>query len=127
MSEIERILKSGKSQRELVAVSSADDLRTVSSRLGVMLPPSYIEFCQLGGLGQLRFHHRVLRPEEISEARGYVRGENLLPFAANGCGDLYCWLIDGSLEPEVVFFDHEEQRATPAAASFTAWLAENRF
>jgi hypothetical protein len=127
MSEVERILHSGKSHRELAAVPSTEDLRLVSRRLGVNLPPSYMEFCQLGGLGELRFHCRILRPEAIAEARSYVPKENLLPFAANGCGDLYCWLIDGSPEPAVVFFDHEDQSETAAAASFTAWLAENRF
>lgn len=127
MSEIERILKSGKSHRELAAVPSTEDLHAASIRLGVPLPPSYVEFCQLGGLGELRFNHRILRPAEMAEARGYVSQENLLPFAANGCGDYYCWLIDGSSEPAVVFFDHEEQRETAAAASFTAWLAANKF
>jgi len=127
MSEIERILHSGNFHRELAVVPSTEDLRLVSSRLGVVLPSSYIEFCQLGGLGELRFNHQILRPEEIVKARSYVPKENLLPFADNGCGGLYCWLIDGSPEPTVVFFDHEEQSETAAAASFTAWLAENRF
>lgn len=41
---------------------------------------------------------------------------------------LYCWLLDGSTEPAVVFLDHEEEfRETPAEASFTAFLAKNRF
>ena len=127
MSEIERILRSGESHRELVAVPSTDELSRVSNRLGVVLPPSYIELCQLGGLGELRFNHRILRPAEMMEARGFVPRENLLPFADNGCGDLYCWLMDGSSEPAVVFFDHEERTETTAAASFTAWLAANRF
>jgi hypothetical protein len=127
MSEIERILRSGKSHRELAAVPSADELNAVSNQLGVPLPPSYVEFCQLGGLGELRFNHRILRPAEMAEARRFVRKENLLPFADNGCGDLYCWLLDSSSEPAVVFFDHEEQTETAAGGSFTAWLAGNRF
>jgi len=127
MSEIARILNLGKSNRELVAVPSTEDLRDASIRLGVALPPSYVEFCLLGGLGELRFRHRILRPEEMAEARAFLPGQNLLPFADNGCRDLYCWLIDGSSEPGVVFFDHEEQRESAAAASFTAWLARNRF
>jgi SMI1 / KNR4 family (SUKH-1) len=127
MSEIERILKSGKSHRELVAVPSSDDLREISIQLGVSLPPSYVEFCQLGGLGELRFSGRILRPQEIVAAKRDVPQQNLLPFADNGCGDLFCWLLDGSLEPSVVFVDHEEQSEKKAAASFTSWLAANKF
>jgi SMI1 / KNR4 family (SUKH-1) len=127
MSEIERILNSGESHRILVAVPSRDDLRAVSAALGVALPPSYVEFCLLGGLGELRFSSRILDPKEIVAEKRYVR-EQLLPFASNGCGDFYCWLLDGSAEPAVVFLDHEEEfRETPAAASFTALLAKNRF
>ena len=87
MSEIERILTSGRSMRVLATVPSNENLRRVSENLRFELPASYIEFCQLGGLGELRFHSRVLAPEEILRSKAYVP-ESLVPFADNGCGDL---------------------------------------
>ena len=92
MSEIKRILAAGKSMRALAAVPSIDALRRVSENLGFELPASYIEFCQLGGLGELRLNNRVLSPDEILTSRDYAPA-NLVPFAGNGCGDLYCWAM----------------------------------
>ena len=126
MSEIKRILATGKSMRALAAVPSIDALRRVSENLGFELPASYIEFCQLGGLGELRLNNRVLSPDEILTSRDYAPA-NLVPFAGNGCGDLYCWAMGSDSEPAVVFYDHETQRFSQVASSFTDWLAKNRF
>jgi len=112
--------------RILAAVPFQGGFARVSEKLGFELPASYIEFCQLGGLGELRFNNRVLVPEEILTSRSYVP-TNMVPFAGNGCGDLYCWPMDSGAEPPVVFHDQQTQLLSQVAPSFTDWLGKNRF
>ena len=82
---------------------------------------------RLGGLSELRLNHRVLPPAEILQSLGYLPDREHVPFADNGCGDLYCWLRAETPEPVVVFADHETGTYSHAAASFTQWLEESRF
>lgn len=109
----------------VAAVPSPEDFRRASDILDFELPASYVEFCQLGGLSDIRLRHRVLSPEEILRCRFEVSG-NLVPFADDGCGDLFCWRADTGVEPAVIFHEQETQRSSPAAPSFAAWLAANR-
>ncbi len=128
MSEIERILLNGESARDdEVEPVPLNELRTVEESLRFTFPPSYCEFVALGGLGELRINHRVLSPKELVESLRYIDGNQYVPFADNGCGDLYCWPRSGEEEPMVVFADHETGEYSPAATSFSAWLAKNRF
>jgi hypothetical protein len=128
MTAIERILTTGESAREEVLVPTDEEIREVESEVGFRFPPSYCEFLRLGGLGELRIHHRVLTPSEILEALQYLQNRDIVPFADNGCGDLYCWPRSESLEPIVVFADHQEDyKYFREADSFTAWLEDARF
>ncbi|WP_348010801.1 SMI1/KNR4 family protein [Roseateles sp.] len=128
MSEIERILTTGASARdEGVAGVLPREVEDAEAALGFTFPASYREFIALGGLAELRFRHRALAPSEIVENQRYVDGERLVVFADNGSGDFYCWTRSETGEPPVFFSDHETRACTPAAVSFTAWLAENRF
>ena len=81
----------------------------------------------LGGLQEMRFSNRVLRPAEISAASGAILNGRRIPFAENGCGDSYCWVRSVELEPPIVFLDHEHGESSHEAESFTAWLKSNRF
>ncbi|WP_158236311.1 SMI1/KNR4 family protein [Acidovorax sp. 62] len=128
MSEIERILLNGKSARDdEVKPVPPNELRALEELLRFTLPPSYCEFVALGGLGELRINHRVLNPQEVIESIRYVDGSQYVPFADNGCGDLYCWPRSGEEEPMVVFADHETDEYSQDAKSFAEWLAKNRF
>ncbi|MEJ0034946.1 MAG: SMI1/KNR4 family protein [Gammaproteobacteria bacterium] len=109
----------------IAAVPSQEDFRRASDTLAFELPASYVEFCQLGGLTDIRLRHRILSPNEILRSRCEVPG-NLVPFADDGCGDLFCWPTDTGVEPAVIFYDQETQHSSPAAPSFTEWLAMNR-
>lgn len=91
MSEIERILRSGASARDDSVPPIETALKRARAMLGARMPPSYMEFCELGGLAELRFNHQILHPDEILENQSQLPPE-LLAFADNGCGDQYCWL-----------------------------------
>ena len=83
---------------------------------------------RLGGLGELRIKHRVLSPSEILQSLRYLPDRQHVPFADNGCGDLYCWPLARAAEPAVLFADHETGYTySEAAASFTDWLEAERF
>ena len=128
MSDIERILKTGRSvlDEEVQAVTS-EEMQAVEKKLGFSFPSSYCEFVALGGLGERRINHSVLTPQEIIENLRYVDSTLYIPFADNGCGDLYCWPRTEKDEPEVVFVDHESEKASTDAKSFVEWLEKNRF
>src|SRR5688572_21814966 len=108
-----------KSIRELVAsakigtgsdarIPSEDEIRTAELQLGFRLPDSYREFVQSGGLSDfLRISNRVLSPSEMVANQSYLRDRRHVPFADNGCGDLYCWPLADAAEPSVIFADHE--------------------
>ncbi|MHB1083688.1 MAG: SMI1/KNR4 family protein [Thiobacillus sp.] len=128
MSEIERILLNGKSARdEEVSPVPCCELRALEESLRFTLPPSYCEFVALGGLSEFRINHRMLNPQEVVESLRYVDGNHYIPFADNGCGDLYCWPRSGEEEPVIVFADHETGEYSPDAKSFSEWLVKNRF
>jgi len=128
MSEIERILRTDKSVRDhqTEPVQQAEVLSAEAS-LRFAFPPSYREFLAFGGLSELRMNHRVLSPSQIVENARHVDQAQYIPFADNGCGDLYCWRRSSGTEPPVVFADHETGEYLPDAQSFVEWLAGNRF
>jgi hypothetical protein len=127
-SEVARLLRSGRSALdETVAPVSEADLTAAEVQLSHSLPPSYREFVTLGGLAELRFKHRILAPNEILEAVKYIDGARYIPFADNGCGDLYCWEKAMTQEPRVIFVDHETEEHTVDSDSFLEWLRKNRF
>lgn len=128
MSKIAAILASGLSMRdESVVGVSERETRDAEVRLGFLFPQSYVEFTALGGLAELRFNHRILRPSEIVERQQSVDSARYVPFAENGCGDLYCWPRTDEAEPTVLFLDHESNGCAVVAESFVDWLTKNRF
>lgn len=127
MTAIKKILTTGQSAREDAPMPSDQDFRTAEVELGFRFPASYREFVRLGGLGELRINHRVLPPAEILQSRRYLPDQEHVPFADNGCGDLYCWPRVDAAEPSIVFAHHESGSYVEDAASFSQWLEENRF
>ncbi len=129
MTAIERILTTGESARSDDApMPTEEEFRSAEADLGFRFPDSYREFVRLGGLGELRINHRILPPCEIVESLRYLPDREHVPFADNGCGDLYCWPRTEDAEPVVLFADHETGYAySEAAASFTHWLEAERF
>src|SRR5687768_18032089 len=89
MTAIERILTTGQSAREDAPMPTDEEFRSAEAALGFRFPDSYREFVRLGGLGELRINHRVLPPSEILESIRYLPDREHVPFADNGCGDLY--------------------------------------
>lgn len=128
MTEIEAILRTGRSMRDdSIAPVLDQEIHVAEAALGIALPASYREFIELGGLGELRFNHRLLRPSEIVEAKHLTDGAPIVPFADNGCGNLFGWADGSEAEPAVVMWDHEEPGLREVAPSFTVWLARESF
>jgi hypothetical protein len=128
MSTIKEILQSGKSARtDQGQPIQEEDLKAAECSLHFTLPASYKEFIALGGLCELRINHRVLSPKEIIVNLRFVTEDKFIPFAENGCGDLYCWPRTTVKEPSVFFADHETGEYVANADSFSQWLAKNRF
>jgi hypothetical protein len=128
MSRIAEILESGKSARlEVTPVPSEEEVRAVEGRIGFVFPQSYRDFLSLGGLDERRINHSVLSPAEIEESLQYLPAGSAIPFADNGCGDLYCWTLSNATEPSVVFADHETGSFAEESTSFEAWLEKNKF
>jgi hypothetical protein len=127
-SEIALVLHSGKSALdETVTAVSEAVLADAEAQLSYPLPPSYRVFVALGGLAELRFRHRVMAPGAIVEAVKYVDRARYVPFADNGCGDLYCWDKSIAPEPRIVFMDHETSEYAPDSESFVEWLRKSKF
>ena len=127
MTAIERILTTGQSARQDVPLPTDEEFRAVESELGFRFPASYREFVRLGGLDELRINHRVLSPSQILQSLRCLPDPEHVPFAENGCGDLYCWPRTDTAEPVVLFADHETGYTySEAAASFTHWLEAER-
>jgi hypothetical protein len=123
MTTIERILTTGRSARSDAPMPTDEEIRSAEAELGFRFPASYREFVRLGGLGELRINHRVLPPAEILQSLRYLPDREHVPFADNGCGDLYCWPRTETAEPVVLFADHETGYTyKEAAISFTQWL-----
>ena len=128
MTAIEKILTTGKSDRSGgEPIPTEEQIRAVEAELGFRFPNSYREFVRLGGLSELRLNHRVLPPAEVLQSLRYLPDREHVPFADNGCGDLFSWPRTDSPEPVVLFANHETGTYSPAAASFTQWLEESRF
>lgn len=128
MTAIERILSTGESARSGdEAIPTEQEIREVERELNFRFPASYLEFVRLGGLGELCMNNPILSPAEVLESRHYLPDSEHVPFADNGCGDLYCWPRSDAAEPVVLFADHETSYTyREVAASFTQWLAENK-
>lgn len=128
MTEIEAVLKNGKTARDEDVPAVLDqEIREAEVTLGRSFPTSYREFMSFGGLGEMRIRHRVLRPSEIVEAKRHTGAAPIVPFADNGCGDLYGWSTLNANEPDVVLWDHEDATVVHVADSFAAWLSTVRF
>jgi len=106
---------------------SARDISSAERRLSFSFPASYVSFLREGGLGELRLKHRILSPAEAVESQKFLLGRGLVPFADNGCGDLYCWVVAQGAASAVVFADHETGSHYEVAESFDAWLRDCRF
>lgn len=104
-------------------VPTVEEIKAAEVKLGFTFPADYISLMQSGGLGDLRIKNRLLSPAEVVSSRRYLRGAGLVPFADNGCGDLYCW----DSQSRVVFADHETGAYIQDSESFSAWLDKNRF
>ena len=129
MTDIERILSTGESDRSGAEPMPTDEeFRSIEAQLSFRFPESYRGFVRLGGLSELCINHRVLPPSEILQSLRYLPDREHVPFADNGCGDLYCWPRTEAAEPAVLFADHATGYTySAAAASFTHWLEEHRF
>ena len=129
MTAIERILTTGQSTRaDDSPIPTDEEFRSAEAELGFRFPDSYREFVRLGGLGELRIKHRVLPPSGILQSLRCLPDREHVPFADNGCGDLYCWPRTETAEPAVLFADHETGYTySEASTSFTRWLEEQRF
>ncbi|BEP55578.1 hypothetical protein GmRootV118_28220 [Variovorax sp. V118] len=128
VTEIEALLKSGKTARDEDVPAVLDqEIREAEATLGRSFPTSYREFIAFGGLGELRIRHRVLRPAEIVVVKRHTGAAPIVPFADNGCGDLYGWSTLGLDEPGVVLWNHDDGTVEHVADSFAAWLSTFRF
>lgn len=128
MTKIEQILTTGLSARDEVPTPTENELRRVEEKIDFRFPASYREFVFLGGLSELRIHHRVLSPAQILEHLRFLPNRNLVPFADNGCGDYFCWALTEEAEPVVLFADHDSDYAcNQVTGSFTQWLEKERF
>jgi hypothetical protein len=107
-------------------VPTEDEISSVEATLDFILPNSYKSFIRSGGLGDLRISHEILPPKGILDSLRYIADKTLVPFADNGCGDSYCWIRSGELEPQVVLWDHQTQDHSYDACSFDTWLVSNR-
>ena len=114
-------------QDESAEQPSRLDIAKAEEACGCRFPSSYLEFLALGGLSELRFRCRILSPTEISESIASLPSKGFVPFADNGCGDLYVWEVSGEVEPRVFFMDHDAQDAKLVAMNFVEWLLRNRF
>jgi hypothetical protein len=108
-------------------VPSDESILVVERQLGRELPGQYKTFVRLGGLNDLRFGCEVLAPSEIENNQGYVSASGYVPFASNGCGDLYCWPADALDNPIVLLWEHDTGAFIDCGTSFLEWLAGQRF
>lgn len=111
----------------LALIPSALEISSAEKQLGFIFPAGYSAFVRGGGLGELRIKHRVLSPSETVESQRFLPSSELVPFADNGCGDLYCWVRAQGPTSVVVFADHEAGTHHKVSESFDAWLECNRF
>ena len=122
MSRIKEILAQNTQHRLDDPIPSAQDVEAAEVAVGSPFPGCYKEFVALDGLNDLRFRSQILSPSEMMDHSGAVPG--FIAFAANGCGDLYCWKR-GEME-RVYFWDHEVGSFDVCARDFTEWLENER-
>jgi hypothetical protein len=127
MKEIEEILQENQNHKLDDSIPTEEDFAEVEMVLNKPLPYAYKRFVELGGLNDLRFNHRVLNPKEIIECDEMVGIDRYLPFASNGCGDLFCWHLPEMANPPVVLWLHETKNIEGVEFCFTVWLEKNRF
>lgn len=125
MASVKAILDENTEHRLDELIPTESRVREIETQLGLRLHPDYREFVLLGGLNDLRFTNRPLTLEEMRESLPQVAAE-YVPFASDGCGDLFCWR---KLHPEgaITRWLHETGEYTQAAESFIDWLRQNRF
>ena len=122
MNPIEQVLAGNSKYRIERQPPSAEEIAVVENAVGGPLPPGYLEFLRLGGLGDLRFTDEVLAPNEILQSLKLVSYLKLVPFASNGCGDLYCWRMAELPHSAVVFWDHDDSAVHESFESFESAL-----
>jgi hypothetical protein len=125
MSEVVEILQQNIQYRldDPQNIVSEDAIHAIEKQLGVALPAEYVEFCLLGGLNDLQFQHTVLSPGAIVTHAQSVSDQSLVPFASNGCGDLFCWRKNMQ---EIMFWEHDNGTVSPIEGTFIQWLKDNR-
>ncbi len=122
MSLVEQLLATDATHRIDREIPTTEELRSLEELIDRSLPRAYVEFLRLGGLGDLRFSNEVLAPDEIAEAITSVRRVGLVPFASNGCGDLFCWQRNKLPHSKVVYWEHEESKTHDAFETFESAL-----
>jgi hypothetical protein len=123
MSVISTILAKNRVHRLDDPIPTIEDVVAAEKALSWQLPTEYGEFVRLGGLNDLRFRNRVFNPAEVVlSSRDVARA--FVPFAGNGCGDLYCWSRDAH---DVWLWEHDTGSLSPVVANFGEWLRINRF
>lgn len=126
MNDVSAILDRGRRYPdEEVEPVSVNEIREFQSAFQDHIPRSYLDFVELGGHAELGFSNRVLSPSEIIEARKYV-GSEYLPFAENGCGDLFVWRVEDLPQSSVYFWDHETETYQKHRESFLECIDEWR-
>jgi hypothetical protein len=108
-------------------IPSEEEIEQAEKWLCSVLPEQYKVFLRLGGLNDLRFNHNILALREIGGNRRHLPSPGFLPFASNGCGDLFCWKERAGDDPTVFYWEHESGEFSECASSFSEWLAAQRF
>ena len=104
------------------------DIAKAEATLGVpSFPNDYRQFVLLGGLNDLRFTCRTWAPDQVARASSSGPPKDLLPFADDGTGNLYCWKRNELPDSPIFLWDHDTRRAVSWAASFVACLEAWRF
>ena len=124
--KVSDLLAQNRKHRTTGEAISKDDVLTLERTLGVQLIEDHKEFLLLGGLDDLRFTQNLLNPEEIVSARRYVDGD-LVPFADDGTGDVFCWRQDESSGYEILRWNHESREPEKYCDSFVKCLQMWRF
>ena len=124
MTKIEDIVK-GFDQKfyiELHDEVSYDDLVNIEGKLEFKFDDDYKEFCLAGCLNYGRISHDMIPLNEILDHQKFLKNDDLIPFASDGCGGLFCWQKNVS---GIVYWDHEENSINKVNESYVDWLKNN--